>query len=169
MSKEIIQSTVSKYQLKDTAIFAGWISALLIVAAVFWGLTQPVRTRILVRSVNRVLEQSGDSRRLDGMSSHGGTGFFGMGTWFNMTTHQTQRTRSTDREPYFSQGTRAVIFSFVGEGTFFPCAAVLGPDGTVEEFIPLNSHGKRVITRISPGVLATYARRIEGKYYEAAF
>jgi hypothetical protein len=152
MSKETSTDTGSMNQAKGTAIFFAWISAILIFAAVFWVLTQPLRTRILVSAVNRVLEQSGDSRRLEEPSSSGGPGFFGMSTWFSMTNLERQTPGDTGR---------AVVFSFIGEGTFFPCIAVLNPDGRVEEFIPLNSHGERVIRRISPGILNIYARRIE--------
>jgi len=147
----------SKY--KDPAIFVGWISGLLILAAVFWVLTQPVRTRILANAVNRVLEHSGDSRRLDTSSSFGGSGFLGMGTWFTMTSPQAG---DAEGVPNISNRPRAVVFSFIGEGAFFPCVAVLNQDGKVEEFIPLNSQGERLIRNISHGILSIYARRIEG-------
>jgi hypothetical protein len=159
MSKELSPDSGSVFQAKDTTIFITWISALLIVAGVFWGLTQPLRTRTLVNAVNRVLEQSGDSRRLDELSAYGGSGFFGMGTRFSITNFETQEAGAAGQ---FSPGVKAVVFSFIGEGTFFPCLAVLCPEGKVEEFIPLNSHGERVIRRISPGILEIYARRIEG-------
>jgi len=70
------------------------------------------------------------------------------GSWFTMMEGTTVRKK-------------VIVFSFIGDGTFFPCAAVLAPDGTVEEFIPLNSHGEKVLKRITPGILRIYARRIE--------
>ena len=152
----------SRFQAKDTAIFAAWIAALLIVAAVFWVLTQPVRTRILINAVNKVLEQSGDSRRLEAASSHRGSGFLGMSSWFTITSPQTQEAGDTEEMPGVSGRTMAVVFSFIGEGNFFPCAAVINHDGKVVEFIPLNSQGERIIKRISPGILNIYARRVEG-------
>jgi hypothetical protein len=57
---------------------------------------------------------------------------------------------------------RVFVFSFIGEGTFFPCIALIDKDGKVKGFIPLNSHGQRIISRISPEILRIYARRIEG-------
>jgi hypothetical protein len=62
----------------------------------------------------------------------------------------------------FSEGTKAFVFSFIVEGTFFPCAAVIDPMGKVQEFIPLNIHGKKILDRISPGILKLYIMRIEG-------
>ena len=136
-------------QVKDTAILVGWIAGLILIAGLCWVLTQPVRNRFLLKAVNQVLEQSGDSRRLGAELSPGTLkpGFLGMGVWYTMNNPAEKK---------------ALIFLFIGEGTFFPCAAVVASDGRVEEFIPLNSHGEKMIKRISPEVLKLYTRRIEG-------
>ena len=141
---------ISKSKLKDLAILLGWIAGLILIAGLFWALTQPVRSRFLVRAVNRVLEQSGDTRRLTGPSSSRGYGSMLKGSWYEMNDTQVNDSR------------RVLIFSFIGEGTFFPCAALMNNDGKVEEFLALNNHGERLLGRISPGILKTYARRIEG-------
>jgi hypothetical protein len=161
MSKETSSVIKPDRKSKDPAVFIIWISALLILAGVFWVLTQPVRTRALARAVNRVLEQSEDFRRLE-EHSYGGSGFLGMNTWFTMTGQGIQEAGDTREVLYFQDGTKAVVFPFIGEGTFFPCLAVLSPEGKVIEFIPLNNYGKRIISRISPGIIKIYARRIEG-------
>lgn len=147
----------SQHQAKDTIIFIGWIAVLLIIAACSWIFSQPVRNNFLANSVNKVLEQSGDSRRLGEIYTPDKSGYSGMGKWFTLTSLPISQAGGQ-----VSQGTRAFIFSFFGEGTFFPCAAVINQDGRVEEFIPLNIHGERMIKRISPGILKIYARRIEG-------
>ena len=145
MSKEIIpEKETSSYQPKDTAIIFGWIAALLLIAGIFWTLTQPVRNRQLVKNVNITLEQSGESRRLEEKFPGGGLSFFGMSAWLA------------------SDGGKFVIFSFIGEGTFFPCAALVNPGGNVEKYIPLNSHGERILERCPPEILKIYTRRIEG-------
>jgi len=141
-------SVESDNQAKNPAVFISWISAILILAGLFWVLTQPLRTRTLVRAVNRVLEQSEDFRRLNEYSTNGGAGFFGMNAQFIVSGD--------------AAGMKAVVFPFLGEGTFFPCLAMLNADGRVVEFIPLNNHGKRVMSRMSPGILQIYVRRIEG-------
>jgi hypothetical protein len=151
MSNEKTPETAGpRGQAEDTAILIAWIAGLLIFAAIFWALSQPVRNTILIRAVNRVLEEAADSRRLEEHSTYGRNVLFGMGTWFNMTSLP-----GAEEKQVF-------VFSFIGEGTFFPCAAVINNDGKVEEFIPLNKHGERIINRISPGILRIYARRIEG-------
>jgi len=58
---------------------------------------------------------------------------------------------------------RVLVFSFIGEGTFFPCAAVMTEDGKLGELIPLNSHGEKALGRITPGILRIYTRRIEAE------
>jgi len=134
-------------KLKDTGILAAWIAGLILIAGLCWFLTQPVRGRYLQVSVNLVLEQAGDSRRLDSRI----TPSPGLGSWYSLRTGN-----NGTQEKIF-------IFPFIAEGTFFPCAAVLDSDGKLTEFIPLNKHGERVMKRISPGILGIYSRRIEGE------
>ena len=155
-------------QVKDTVILAGWIVGLILIAALSWSLIQPLRTRFLLRAVNRVLEQSGDFRRLRAPVSPGElrAGFSNgripaAGFWYTMTELPVRQARDSDRQQ-LPEGTKAFVFAFIGEGTFFPCAAVVTPEGKVEEFIALNSRGEKVMQRISPGILRIYTRRIEG-------
>jgi len=143
-------------KMKDTAILLGWISALIIIASLTWYFTQPLRNSFLIRAVNKVLEQSGDSRRLVGQIS---ARSLGMGSWYTMA--ENNRRRDAVNEP-LAEGTRAYVFTFMGEGTFFPCVAVVTPAGNAEEFIPLNSYGRGMIKRVPPGILKIYASRIEG-------
>jgi hypothetical protein len=138
--------------LKDAAILAGWIAGIILVAGLAWFFTQPVRDRFMIMSVNAVLEQSADPRRL-GAPLQGAAhppGSSRMGSWFTMTA------------PDLPAGTRVFVFAFIAEGTFFPCAAVVSPQGVVQEFIPLSVHGERALRRVSPGMLDVYSRRISG-------
>ena len=151
----------SQHQAKDTALIIGWIVVIVMLASILWIFTKPLRDNLLITAVNKVLEQSGDSRRLEELysqdlyfkelHSRDMANNFGMSKWFAFKTF-----------PDNGDAKRAFVFSFVGEGTFFPCIAVVNRDDRVEEFIPLNSHGKKVINRISPGVLKIYSSRIGG-------
>ena len=144
-------------KMKDTAILAGWISGLIIIAGLCWFFTQPIRESFLVKSINKVLEQSHDQRRVgEALPAH----YPGMGSWYTMNEAAAKR-RDNARDD-LAEGTKACVFVFVAEGSFFPCIAVVSPGGMVEEFIPLNSHGKRIIKQVSPGILQIYAARIEG-------
>ena len=139
-----------KSPLKDAAIFAGWIAGLLLMAGLLWFFTQPVRNTFMLNAVNQVLEQSGDPRRLLAPLPPGTlhAGASRIGSWYTMTGPQ--------------EGTRAYVFMFIAEGTFFPSLAVVSPGGTVQEFIPLSNHAGRMLRRVSPEILRLYSRRIVG-------
>jgi hypothetical protein len=156
--RSFFSSLLDSVAVRDAIKLFGWIGSILIVACVCWVLTQPVRNRYLMRAVNRVLEQYGDSRRLIELSS-GSTDTSIIGSWFDMIKGRQQGISGTDN---FSEGTKAFVFTFIAEGTFFPCVAIIDPMGQVKEFIPLNVHGKKILERISPGILKLYIRRIEG-------
>jgi hypothetical protein len=137
-------------RLKDASVFAGWIGGILLIGGLCWFLSTPLRTRLLMRSVNRVLTLSGDPRRLDAAipPSELPSGASRLGTWYNMA--------------FSREGSRAVVFTLMAEGRFFPCAAELNPDGRVEEIIPLTREGERTFETLSPGSVQIYIRRIEG-------
>jgi len=144
--------------VRDTLKLFGWIASIVIIGGLCWTLTQPVRNRFLMRAVDRVLEQYSDFRRVGELSSPV-VGSSLIGSWHSV--HEARQAGVLPNEN-FPIGTKAFIFSFVAEGTFFPCAAVVDPEGKVQEFIPLNTHGKKILARISPGILRIYTRRIEG-------
>jgi hypothetical protein len=154
----ILRQILNSVIVMDAIKLLGWIASILIIAGLCWTLTQNVRSRFLVRAVNRVLEQDGDFRRVGAVSSSGG-GAALIGSWYTMTRLPQQGISGNEN---FSEGTKAFIFSFIAEGTIFPCAAVVDPEGKVQEFISLNLYGKKILARISPGILNIYIRRIEG-------
>ena len=143
-------------KMKDAAILVGWIAGLIIIAGLCWFFTQPVRDAFLIKAVNKVLEQSNEPRRLgEPLPARS----LGMGSWFTMTEAVKRRDAGTGP---LLEGTKAYVFVLIAEGNFFPCAAIVSPECKVEEFIPLNSHGKRIIKQFSSGILRVYASRIEG-------
>ena len=131
-------------------IILGWAAGLIILAGLCWYFAQPVKNRYLVNSVNQILEQSGDRRRVSESIPGENSRTSGLGRWYN-----------------FSDGTKVFIFTFIGEGTFFPCAAVMMADGRVEEFIPLGRHSARMLQRVSPEILNIYAQRIHSQRINA--
>jgi hypothetical protein len=135
-----------KALIKDALVFSGWIAALLALASFSWIFTQPIRTHFLIKSVNQTLEKIGDLRRLEVSLNTGGSLI--EGSWFKLAEES-------------GSGGSVFLFSFIGEGTFFPCVAFINREGKVEEFVPLDRHGQRVLKRISPGIIKIYARRIE--------
>jgi hypothetical protein len=137
-------------RLKDISVFAGWIGGLLLIGILCWFLSAPVRSRLLMKAVNRVWVDRGDPRRLDAAIplSELKPEALRLGTWYNMA--------------YSREGSRAVVFTLAAEGHFFPCAAELNREGKVQEIIPLSRHGERIFRGLSPGSIRIYIRRIEG-------
>jgi hypothetical protein len=148
------QLNKDKAIFKDAAILAGWIAGLVIIAGLLWFFTQPVRNRILLNAVNQVLEQSGDTRRLEAPLPPAAlrAGVSRIGFWYSITESPGEN----------AAGSKIIVFAFIGEGSFFPCAAIVTPEGSVEEFIALTNHGERMLRRISPEKLKLYTRRFEG-------
>jgi hypothetical protein len=145
--------------LKEPVILLGWVAAILLIAALCWNFTQPLRNRFLINSINKVFELKGEGRRLRIQPLTRNSGLFVIGTLYNVTL--TRQTSASSLSNY-SDGQKALVFLFIGDGTFFPCVAMISPGGKVEEFIPLNKHGERIINQLSPGIIKLYTRRIEG-------
>jgi hypothetical protein len=134
--------------LKDMGVLLGWILALVFIGGLFWFLTQPLRTKVIIRSVNRVLESFDESRRLDAAipprSLPGRT--VQLGSWYTLS----------------ESGGRAVIFPMMSEGILAPFIAILSPGGTVDALLPLSLNAARILERLPQGTVRTYIRRIEG-------
>ena len=129
---------------KDRSILTGWILGLILVAGLTWNLTLPARSRAIQRAVNQVLEQNGDLRRLNEHLSPSEINGLRTGSYFSLN--------DTDI---------AYVFTFIAEGSVFPCMAVIGDNGSVLEFISLSAQGERILEKISPQILALYTGRID--------
>jgi hypothetical protein len=133
--------------IKDWAVFFGWIGGLILVGGIIWSLTQPVRTRALLRSVNRVLSLGEDPRRLEAplsvprLSGRADP----LGCWYTLE----------------KSGDAFFVFPIMRDGILVLCGAQVSPEGKVAEVIPLSDHAKQVFNDISGGVIQTYIRRIE--------
>jgi hypothetical protein len=140
-------------RFKDISIFLGWIGGLILIGCLCWFLSAPLRDRLLMKAVNRVLTLAGDPRRLDApipfkeLEPAGSR----LGAWYTLIRDRDGR-----------QDGRALVFTIAAEGTFFPCAAEIDSLGKVAEIIPLSRHGEKMLKRLPPGILQIYIRRIEG-------
>jgi hypothetical protein len=132
------------FRLKDGGILLGWIVGILAAGGLVWFFTQPLRTKALMRSVNGVLLSRGDSRRLAAHLSAPPEPERPLGVWFTRTD---------------SAG-RAVVFAMMDYGIQASFAAMLSPQGDLEELIPLSGHAERIQERLSPEFTQLYLRRI---------
>jgi hypothetical protein len=137
-------------RLKDVSIFAAWIGGILLIGGLCWFLSAPLRSRLVMRAVNRVLTRIDDPRRLDAVIplSELRPDALRIGSWYNMA--------------FSREGSRAVVFTLIAEGCFFPCLAEINQEGRVENIVPLSRHGERAFRGLSPGSIQIYIRRLEG-------
>ena len=140
--------------LKDILIFVAWIAGLLLAGGLCWSLTRSVRSDFLLNSINRALSGMGDYRRLEAPIAPGAFRsdrtigpISRQGSWFSLD----------------GEADRLLFFTLMADGTFFPCAAIVNPQGRVKEIISLSSRGEKTLSHVSPGIIRLYIRRIEGK------
>jgi hypothetical protein len=122
-------------------ILAAWIAGLCLAGGLCWFLSQPLRSGLIIQTVNRTLEQRGESRRLEAAISPWGKNgsAFQMGNWYT-----------------FNEGTgRATVFSIINDGILAPYAVFLSPQGEAGPFIPLSLHAERLLPRLPAGILQT--------------
>jgi hypothetical protein len=131
-------------ELRDRAVFVGWIAGLVVAGALIWSLTQPLRVRLLMRSVNRVLVLREDSRRL--LTPLAAPRVEGIpGSWYSL----------------LNSDSNFFVFPVMRDGILVPCGAQVSGEGKVEEIIPLSAHAGQVSGSLSQGIMQIYIRRIE--------
>jgi len=131
--------------LKDKAILIGWIAGLLLLISVIWILTQPVQAGYLLRTVNNVLINNNDSRRLSSFIHKKSVKADLLGYWYSIYN-------STDQ---------LFVFTVFQDGILIPLGAVVSANGTVQEIIPLSAHAVQVSNALPDSVMKMYISRIE--------
>jgi hypothetical protein len=131
--------------LKDRAVLLGWIAGLLIIISIIWFFSQPLQTHYLLRTVNSVLINNKDSRRVTGYLpvKSGQTGLLGF--WYYM---------QNSSDLFF-------VFTVFHDGILVPLGAIVSANGSIEEIIPLSAHAVQIYDKIHDSVLQIYVRRIE--------
>ncbi|MDR2477913.1 MAG: hypothetical protein LBD48_01220 [Treponema sp.] len=132
-------------RLKDRAFFGGWIAGLVIIGALVWSLTQPLRTNHMLRAVNKMFAVSGDQRRLAAPRPGLSAGTLPLGRWYS----------------FLESKSLLLVFTIMRDGILVPCGAQVSPEGIVEEIIPLGVHARQVFDRLPNGLVQIYVSRIE--------
>jgi hypothetical protein len=132
-------------ELKDRAIFLGWLAGLVLAGALIWSFSFSFRANCLLRSVNRALIAAADQRRLLAPLERPAAKPAPLGIWYSLV----------------SSDSRMFVFAIIRDGILLPCGAEVSPAGTVVDIIPLGVHAGRAMGRLPPGILRMYTRRIE--------
>lgn len=130
---------------KDKIVLASWIIGLLLIIAVFWGLTQTVQTKYLLRTINNVLINNNDPRRVAAFIPQKNKNASLMGYKYS----------------FYNSSDSLFVFTVFQNGILIPLGAVISSDNSVKEVIPLSEHAKQGFENIPQSVLQLYIRRIE--------
>jgi hypothetical protein len=130
-------------KFKEPGIFGGWLLGIFLLGGLLWYYTQDVRARVMIRSVNLVLEAQDEPRRLQDPLIP------------RLTPEQGIRFSLVN-----AQGL-AVVFSIISDGAFVPFAAMISPEGKVEKLVPLTGNSLRMADRLPRETIAIHIRRIE--------
>jgi len=136
---------IQKDDLKNKAVFFGWVAGLLLLISLLVIFTVPVQGYYILRNVNSVFINNNDARRLTAFiqQKHGKADPFGY--WFSMLNSEN----------------RMFVFSVFRDGILIPLGAVVSADGSVEEVIPLSAHAVQAFDNLPESVLQMYVRRIK--------
>ncbi|WP_461256222.1 hypothetical protein [Treponema sp. R80B11-R83G3] len=130
--------------MKDKAILLGWITGLLLLISVLWISIQSVHAFYVLRAVNSVFMNNEDSRRVSKfLHSKAGKAQV-LGFWYSMN--------SSDK---------MFVFTVFKDGILVPCGAIVSPEGTVSEIMPLSAHAMQIFDGLPKSVLQMYMGRIE--------
>jgi hypothetical protein len=131
--------------MRDNIILLTWIIGFLLLISMLWILTGPLQTNYLLRTVNNVFINNNDSRRLSGYVRQKAPKAGLLGYWFSM--HNSQN--------------KIFVFTVFQDGMLAPIGAIVSPDGTVEEMMPLSAHAVQIFNRLPDSILQIYVSRIE--------
>ena len=132
-------------ELRNKAIFLGWIAGIFLAGLLLWSLTQGLQVHYLLRAVNRVLIAREDPRRLAAPLFKRSISTNPMGVWYSMI--------DSDLGMFVS--------AIMWEGALIPCGALVTAQGQVTDLIPLSGPARQLLDRIPQGIVKLYIRRIE--------
>jgi len=131
--------------MKDKAIMFGWILGLLLIISVLWIVSQPMQARHLLRTVNNILLNNNDTRRVSAyvQPKSGKANIFGY--WYTISASQD----------------KMFVFTAFQDGILIPLGAFVSQECIVKEIIPLSAHAVQVFDAFPKSILDIYSARIE--------
>ena len=131
--------------LKDKALLTAWVAGILLIISLIWIFSQPLQSRYLMRTVNSVLINNNDDRRLISPIPRMTDNANLLGYWYSMNNSQD----------------KMFVFVVFQDGILIPLGAVISAGGNVNEIIPLSAHAAQVFDSIPKSILQVYIKRIE--------
>jgi hypothetical protein len=131
--------------MKDKAILFGWVAGLLLLISMLWIFTQDLQAYYLLRTVNNVLVNRDDTRRLAEHVKMKPGRSVPLGYWYSV----------------HNSNDFMFVFSIFQDGILIPLGAVVSVNGIVREVIPLSAHAVQVFDNLPKSILQMYVKRIE--------
>jgi len=131
--------------MKDKAILFGWIAGLLLLISILWILTQQAQAFHLLRAVNNVFMYNDDARRVSEFIHTKAGKTESLGYWYSM----------------YNSNDKMFIFTVFQDGILIPLGAIVSPNGTVSEILPISAHAEQVFDKLPKSILQIYSDRIE--------
>jgi hypothetical protein len=137
---------------REWAVFFGWIAGLVLIGGTVWFLTQPVRDRMLMNSVNRILARENGALLSAPLAAPLSSGRADpLGSWYGL---------ENSNDVFF-------VFTLMRDGPLALWGARVSPGGKVEEILPLSGHARQIFADLPRGMLLTYIHRIEALGFPA--
>ncbi len=130
--------------MKDKAIFLGWIVGLFLLTSVLWISIQSVHAFNILRAVNNIFMNNGDSRRISKYLHVKAGKAEALGYWYSMNTAD-----------------KMFVFTYLKDGILVPLGAIVSPDGIVTDILPLSAHAIQIFDSLPKSILQMYVGRIE--------
>ncbi|HCC36686.1 MAG TPA: hypothetical protein DEQ14_03205 [Treponema sp.] len=140
-------------ELKDKALFLGWIAGFVIISALLWNLSGDFLSIKLMRAVNRSNNIIERNLRLDAPVSHQPDKPSPTGIWYTL---------ENSKDLFF-------VFTIMQDGIMILCGAQVTPNGKVVEIFPVSGHAVKIFDHLSAGIVRIYTRRIEDIAAEWSF
>ncbi|MDR0599207.1 MAG: hypothetical protein LBG84_03880 [Treponema sp.] len=128
---------------RSVLLFAAWIGGTLLIGGLLGSFTRSYRLGLLAGEVNKVLAESGDTRRIAAKPLSAGPA--ALGGWFALDGSEGQ----------------AYVFTITRGGSFAACAALMDSGGRVDAVVPLSGHAAQLSPELPPPVYRFYVNRVE--------
>jgi hypothetical protein len=132
------------HDLRDRLILLGWVAGLLILMSIIWISSRQLQANYLLRSVNNVLINNEDSRRLSAYIHDKPGKASLLGYWYSIRN-------SSDT---------MFVFTIFQDGILVPFGAIVSDNGSVSEVIPLSAHAVQAFDNLPPRIVQMYVARI---------
>jgi len=123
-----------------------WIVLIFLFGVLFWGLTSPVRHKVEINAVNKVLEEKKERRRLkDYISPWLLSGSFSeAGNWYTI-----------------EDGSICVVFTILKDGISSPFLAIFNRSAKIDKLYPLSVNSALLLKSESDVVIELWSGRVE--------